>query len=77
MQRTHAPDPVDQVELLVKLHGEDDEEDDGKDHFADGHGSIASIPGRSVADEDDQTEHLYERRGKKRERRQSAYLASP
>lgn len=67
---------MDQVELLVQLHGEDDEEDDGKDHFADGHGSVASIPGRSVADQDEQAEDLYERRGK-RERRQSAYLASP
>lgn len=56
-----APQPVDHLDLLVQLHHEDDEEDDGEDHFADGHGRVASIVGGGVADEDYETEDYFRR----------------
>lgn len=56
MLRTHAPDPVDHLDLLVHLHHEDTKEDHGEDHLADGHGGVASIQRCSVADDDDQTD---------------------
>lgn len=49
---------MDGGELLVHTHHEDDEEDAGEDHFADGHCDEACEQGRSVADEGDQTEDL-------------------
>lgn len=55
---THAPDPVDHLDLLVEIHHEDCEEDHSEDHLADGHSGVASIKGRSVADDDDETDDL-------------------
>jgi len=60
VQITHTPDPVDHLDLLVQLHHEDDKEDDGEDHLADGNSRVASIQRRSIADEDDETEYLGE-----------------
>lgn len=66
MSRTHTPDPVDHLDLLVQFHHEDAEEDDGKDHLADGHGGVSSIPRHGVADDDDETKDLLKRgRGQK------------
>lgn len=62
MSRTHSPDPVDHLDLLVQFHHEDAEEDDGKYHLADGHGGVSSIRRRSVADDDDETEDLFKER---------------
>lgn len=59
MLGTHAPHPVDQLELLVQIHHEDAEEDHGEDHLADGHGRVASIQGRRVADDDDEANELW------------------
>lgn len=44
--------------MLVHPHHEDAEEDHGEDHLADGHGGVASSVGRSVADDDDETDQL-------------------
>lgn len=56
--RTHSPDPVDPWELLVQVHHEDAEEDHGHGHLTYGHRSVASTPGRSIADDDDKTDKL-------------------
>lgn len=34
---TYSPKPVDELELFIQLHHEDDEEDDGEDHLANSH----------------------------------------
>lgn len=34
---TYGPKPVDGLQLFIQLHHEDDEEDDGEDHLANGH----------------------------------------
>lgn len=51
------------MDLLVQLHHEDDEEDDGEDHLADGHGGVASVQRRGVADDDNEAEDLTGMRG--------------
>lgn len=40
---THTPDPVHQLDLFVQLHHEDDKEDYGEDHLADGDGGVTSV----------------------------------
>lgn len=57
-KRTHAPDPVDHLDLLVHFHHEDAEEDHGEDHLADGHGGKASVRRHSIADDDNEADDL-------------------
>lgn len=55
---TYAPEPVDDQELFIHLHHEDDEEDDGKDHLTNSHGRESATPRRCVTDDDDQAQEL-------------------
>lgn len=71
---THTPDPVHHLDLLVQLHHEDDEEDDGEDHLADGHGGVASVQRGSVADDDNEADDLTGMRG--REKRELMFTRS-
>lgn len=59
--RTHTPEPVDQLELLVHVHHEDEKEDHGEDHLTDGDSRVSAVMRRSVADDDDETDELKER----------------
>lgn len=65
-QRTHTPNPVDQLKLLVQLHHEDAKEDHGEDHLTDGQRGVASVHRHSIADDDDETDDL--QGGKRRDK---------
>ena len=55
---TYRPGPADDLELLVQLQHEDDHEDDGKHHLTDGHGGVAGVQRRRIADDDDEADQL-------------------
>lgn len=57
---THGPGPVDHEDLFVKLHHEDDEEDNAEGHLAKSRNRVSSIRRRSIADKDDQADELRE-----------------
>lgn len=59
---TYAPKPVDGLQLFIQLHHEDDEEDDGEDHLANGHRWISAVRRRCVTDEDDEAQKLHKDR---------------
>lgn len=56
--QTYTPEPVDDLELFIQLHHEDDKEDDGKDHLTNSHRWVSAIQRCCVADEADQAQEL-------------------